>query len=145
MPYVMTRRKNVTFIIRIVFSTIVILAIMGASQDSGDLLRKIRAHGTDYTFRARILEKIPENNMLNILVVQKAKAVNKKEKRIYVYVTKDTKIGYWVYSAQRTWQPLAFKNLKEEEHIVINGLKMIEKEDNEELIYVEAKRIEPSE
>jgi hypothetical protein len=142
MPSVMTIRKAVTCVIGIVFLTIMILAIIGASQDSQDVLKKIRVHGTDYTFRARILEKIPAENML---VVQKTNAANEMEKRIYVLVTSETRIGYWVYGAQRAWQPLAFKNLKRKEHIVINGRKMTEREDGLELIYVEAKRIEPSE
>jgi hypothetical protein len=126
----------------ICLSAIVVLSLIGASQDIQELLKNIRRYGTECTLRARILDKTDDKNGL---LVQKAPATTVTEKRIYVFVTKQTKIGYWVHGASPTWKALSYDDLKVEEHVLIHGLKIIEKEDGQELLYVEAKRIEPSE
>jgi hypothetical protein len=126
----------------IVLSTTVLLSLLGASQDIQDLLKNIRRYGTECTFRARILEKTDDKNSL---VVQKTPANDVKEKRIYVLITRDTKIGYRVYGPNPTWKDLSYNKLKEENHVLIEGLKLIEKQDNQDIMFVEAKRIEPSE
>jgi hypothetical protein len=132
--------KNSAFIF---CSSIVVLSLLGASQDIQNFLKDIRQYGTECTFRARILEKTDDKNGL---VVQKAPATDVREKRIYVLITRDTKIGYQVFYPQSTaWHNITYDDLKEENHVLINGLKMIEKEDNQEIMYVEAKRIELSE
>ncbi|MCJ7547773.1 MAG: hypothetical protein MUP30_13310 [Deltaproteobacteria bacterium] len=126
----------------IILSAVAILSLMGASQDMQDLLKNIRRYGTECTFRARILEKTDDKNGL---LVQKAPASTVMEKRIYVLITRDTKIGYRVHGANPTWKALSYDNLREENYILIHGLKMTEKEGDQDSMYVEAKRIEPSE
>jgi hypothetical protein len=134
--------KSIKISAYIVMSAIVMLSVMGASQDIQDLLKNIRRYGTECTFRARILEKTDDKNGL---VVQKTPANDVKEKRIYVLITRDTKIGYQVYGPNPTWQALSYNKLKEENHVIIYGLKIIEKEGDRDIMFVEAKRIEPSE
>jgi hypothetical protein len=115
---------------------------MGASQNIQDLLKNIRRYGTEYTFRARILEKTDDKNGL---LVQKAPATTVTEKNIFVLITRDTKIGYRVHGSNPTWKALSYNNLREENYVLIHGLKMTEKENGQDFMYVEAKRIEPSE
>jgi hypothetical protein len=134
--------KSVKISTCIVLSVIVILSLLGASRDMQDLLKNIRRYGTDYTFRARILQKTDDKNAL---IVRKEPTTTAMEKRIYVIITKDTKIGYQVHGASPRWKDLTYGKLKEESHVLIHGLKMIEKEAGQEIMCVEAKRIEPSE
>lgn len=141
-PLFWKANKYIKILVFIVFSSIAVFSLLGASQDIQDLLKDIRQHGTECTFRARILEKTDNKDGL---VVQKTPAADIREKRIYVFITKDTNIGYQVHGSSPTWKSLSYNELKEENHVLINGLKMIQKEDNQEIIYVEAKRIEPSE
>ena len=132
----------------IVLSSILILALYGAGQD----ISTIRRDGTEYTFRARILEKTTvavdkQGHKLkqHILVVQKTPTTEVREKRILVLVTEDTKIGYQVHGSRPRWQYVTFNDLKEETHIVIKGFKVIEREGDQELIVVLATQIEFSE
>ncbi len=125
----------------ICLSAIMVLSLIGASQDV-DLLKKIRLKGTECTLRTRILEKTDDKNGL---VVQKDPAPTVTENRIYVFITRQTKIGYWVHGASPTWKALSYDDLKVKSHVLIHGLKIIEKEDGEDMMYIEAKRIEPSE
>jgi len=141
-PLYLKANKYVKISLCIVLSSIAMLSLLGASQDIQDLLKNIRRYGTEYTFRARILEKTDDKNAL---VVQKEPATTATEKRIYVIITKDTKIGYQVHGAYPMWKSLTYDKLKEESHVLIHGLKMIEKEAGHEIMCVEAKRIEPSE
>jgi hypothetical protein len=135
--------KRLKISVAIVFSAMVILSFVGASQDIlQDILKDIRQHGTECTFRARILEKTGDKSGL---VVQKAPATDAREKRIYVFITRDTKIGYQVFGSTPTWKALSFNALREESYVLIHGLKIIDKEDDPETMYVEAKQIEPSE
>ena len=126
----------------IVLSAVVLLSLMGASQNMQELLRNIRRYGTECTFRARILEKTDDKNSL---VVQKTPASDAREKRIYVLITRDTKIGYRVYGPNPSWRDISYNKLKEENHVLIEGLKLIEKQGDRDIMFVEAKRIEPSE
>jgi hypothetical protein len=119
-----------------------ILSLLGASRDMQDLLKNIRRYGTEYTFRARILEKTDDKQGL---VVRKEPTLTVMERRIYVLITRDTKIGYRVHGPNPTWRDLSYNKLKEENHVIIYGLKIIEKEGDREIMCVEAKRIEPSE
>jgi len=135
--------KKLKISVVIVSSIIVILSLVGASQDIlQDILKDVRQHGTECTFRARILEKTDDKNGL---VVQKTPATDAREKRIYVFITRDTKIGYRVYGPNPRWKALSFNDLREENPVLIYGLMIIDKEDVPETMYVEAKRIEPCE
>jgi hypothetical protein len=135
--------KQLKISVVIVFSAIVILSLVGASQDIlQNILKDIRQHGTECKFRARILEKTDDKNGL---VVQKAPATDAREKRIYVFITRDTKIGYQVFGPHPTWKSLSYNDLREENPVLIYGVMVIDKEDVPETMYVEAKRIEPSE
>ncbi len=125
----------------ICLSAIMILSLIGASQDV-DLLKKIRLTGTECTLRTRILQKTADKNEL---VVQKDPASTVTENRIYVFITRQTKIGYWVHGATPAWKALSYDDLKVKSHVLIQGLKIIEKEDDQDIMYVEAQRIEPSE
>ncbi len=129
----------------IVLTSILILALYAAGQD----VSTIRRDGTECTFRARILEKTTADKGPGLkphsLVVQKTPTTDVKEKRMLVLVTKDTKIGYQVHGPRARWQDVAFKDLKEETHVVIKGLKVIEKEGDQEYIVVLATQIEFSE
>jgi hypothetical protein len=125
-----------------VLSAIMMLSIMGISQDTQDLLKTIRRYGTEYTFRARILDMADDKNSM---IVQKEPATTVVEKRICVLITRETQIGYWAYEPSPNWKVLSYKALKEEGHVLIHGLKMIEKGTDQDIMFVEAKRIEPTE
>jgi len=141
-PLYWKANKYVKISLCIVLSSIAMLSLLGASQDIQDLLKNIRRYGTEYTFRARILEKTDDKNGL---VVRKEPTTTVTEKNIFVLITRDTKIGYRVHGSNPTWKALTYAKLKEESHVLIYGLKMIEKTANQEIMCVEAKRIEPSE
>lgn len=123
----------------IVLLSIVILSLCGVSQ--GQDISRIKQDGTECKFRARILEKTGDKAM----VVKKTPITDVKENRILVLVITDTKIGYQVHGSSPRWKYVVFNDLKEETHVLIKGLKMLEKEGDQEYIIVLATQIEFSE
>jgi hypothetical protein len=127
-----------------VISSILFLAFYCAGQDISQNISRIKQEGTEYAFRARIVEKTGDA-VNRGLVVEKSPTTDVKEMRMLVLVTKDTKIGYQIHGTQPRWQDIPFNDLKEETHIRILGLKVTEKAGDQEIIVVLATLIGPTE
>jgi len=102
--------------------------------------RDIKKEGVECKFKARIvdIEKPPPDQ--KVLVVKQIRrtqaAAQEKQRKIYVLVTSDTRIGF-------DGSNMKFEDLRLEMGIWIEGFKVIEKEDGEENTVVLAIRIRP--
>lgn len=122
--------------IRILF--ILLVSFMVASLVG---FRDIEKEGVACKFRARIvdIEKTPpDQKMLVVKEIRRTQAATKEKhvKKIYVLVTSDTLIGF-------EGSIMKFEDLRLDMGIEIQGLKVIEKQDEEENTVVLAKRIRP--
>lgn len=127
--------KPIKVSVFIILASCMIVSLCGATYDkSRDNLRD----GTEITFRGFILEK--QDNK-KVLVVEKRPITDEKEKRIYIFITRKTKIGYTVFGPTPYWENVPYDHLKTEMTILIKGLKLLGKNDRD-LIRVMAESIE---
>jgi len=102
--------------------------------------RDIKKEGVACKFEARIvdIEKPPPDQ--KVLVVKKIRrthvAIKEKQAKIYVLVTSDTQIGF-------EGDTMKFEDLHLEMGILIEGFRIVEKEDGKEQVVVQATRIRP--
>lgn len=124
--------KAVKISVFIVLSSILMISLYG--------FRDIKREGVECKFQARIvdIEKPPPDKKVLVVKetpVTKAKSKGKQQK-IYVIVTKETIIGF-------ESNTMKFDDLRIEMSIWIEGFKIVEKEDGEEIVVIQAKRIRP--
>lgn len=128
------KRGSMKALLIIACSAIVMISLCGF-RDIISIRKKIMQEGDQCNFEARIVETESHKGG-NTLVVEKKPVKEAIDKRIYVLVTGDTTIGYQKNS-------IKFKDLKVGMSIEIEGLKIVEKTSDQEMIVVYAKSITP--
>jgi hypothetical protein len=135
LSYYWNAGKPIKVSVFIVFASCMIVSLCGATYDmSRDNLRD----GTEITLRGFILEK---QDRERVLVVEKRPSTDEREKRIYIFITRKTKIGYTVFGPTQYWKNVPYDHLKIEMTVLIKGLKVLGKNDRD-IIRVKAESIE---
>lgn len=135
-----------------VLSLAVLFSIVGFRDSTSEEIKK---DGVKCTFKARIIETVTDPKGRGLVVIKKydikkgSRRGDKGEKtegtakRIYVLVTDKTEIGYTADGGKKI--SINFNDLKIDMSVVIEGTSVLQKVDDQEIIIVWAKSIEPVE
>jgi hypothetical protein len=119
-----------------------------------NITNEIVQEGVKCEFKARIIEKVTDERGQGLVVKKKPNIARRKgnarsekneksetsNERIYVLVTGETKIGYTIDGFKRAF--MRFEDLEVEMSVMIAGIKVLKKVDDQEIILVLAKSIE---
>jgi hypothetical protein len=122
-----------------------------------DITNEIVKEGVKCEFKARIVEKVTDERGQGLVVEKKPNIARRKgnelgakndkietsNKMMYVLVTGETKIGYTIDGFKEAF--MRFEDLEVEMSVMIKGIKVFKKVDDQEIIVVLAKSIEPVE
>lgn len=101
-------------------------------------LRDIKKEGVACKFEARIVDiekPPPDQKVLVVTKIRRTHAATKgKQEKLYVLVTSKTQIGF-------DGDTMKFEDLHLDMGIVIEGFRIVEKEDGKEVVVVQATRI----
>jgi len=121
------KSKSMRISLFIALSSLMMISLCG--------FQDIKQEGTECKFEARIIdiEKPPANKRMLVVKETPVKLANKD---IYVFITDDTFIGFHN-------KTMKFNDLTIGMCIEIQGIKIIEKENDREIVDVYAQRIRP--
>jgi hypothetical protein len=126
--YLTMRKKSVQSPMLLIILLLLVIFLFGFED--------ITREGVSCTCKARVISvepPPPNTKVLNVLLVEKTPSTEALEKRIYVLVTEDTIVG-----GGGTEEITSLEGTV----VLIKGIKKMEKEDDQEVIVVEANSIE---
>jgi hypothetical protein len=125
--YLTMRKKPIKSPLLLIFLSLLVIFLFGFED--------ITREGVSCTFKARVINvepPPPDSKVTNVLLVEKTPVAEAWEKRIYVLVTEDTIVG------GGTEKIISLEGTV----VLIKGIKKMQKEDDQEVIVVEANSIE---